>query len=401
MLKRIIAAVLAFSMIFVLASCKGKKDPAATKPTSELIASVTSEALNIPDKKIAILVAAEEQYPEDYRAAKQIEAAFPDKVTVREYPATVPLVAGDPEIMTISREIAADDSYGAIIYAKATQYTYDAVRAAKEVNPEIKTVCVEPEGSVDKLANSSELVICVDWVKAANDIVAQAKAQGAQYFIFFSHNRHISGNGAADDGIAMLYATAKNAVSVACEEQGITFISDTAPDPIHSGGINAVNRYMREAIGRHAESYPLAEGNVALFSSDAFAQQELINIANEKGYIYISPSFPSAYNGISSVYDVAIPENIIDVDTYIESAKAAVDGNAKFSIYSYPLATVMLYTAVYCTFDLLSGNTTAENLSDKVTMRATDCAANDGFTVETFGNYTNVFAVYCPAFEAL
>lgn len=402
MFKKFIAVFLALTMIFAFASCKDKDESTGetTQNVKQPLADITSQALNIPDKKVAILVAAESQYTEDYRAAKELETKFPDKITVKEYPETSKRVAGDPEIMTISKEIAADAAYGAIIYARATQYTADAIRVAKEVNPDIKTVCVEPEGSVDRLSKKSDLIICVDWVKAANDIVAAAKEQGAEYFLMFSHTRHISGSSALDS-IVMLYATAKNAFEVACEEQGISFVFDTAPDPNYSGGINDVNRYMREAVARHIDSGKIAGKNVAVFSTDTFAQEELLKIADEKGFIYLSPSFPTAYDGLREAFEIDMPENVADVSAYVANAKEAVSGEARYSIYNYPLASVMLYTAVYSTFDILSGKATAENLGEMTMMRAKDCAGNDAFTVEAFSNYTNVYAVYCPAFEII
>lgn len=402
MFKKIIAALMALTMIFSLASCKGKDNPTdeTTKAAKQPLADVTSQALNIPDKKVAILVAAESQYTEDYIAAKELEEKFPDKITVKEYPETSSLVAGDPEIMKISREIAGDSAYGAIIYARATHYTADSIRVAKEVNPDIKTICVEPEGSVDRLSKKADLVLCVDWVKAANDIVTSAKEQGAEYFLMFSHTRHIQGSSSLDS-LVMLYATAKNAFETACEEQGISFVFDAAPDPTYSGGINDVNKYMREAVARQIYQGNIDGKNVAVFSTDTFAQKELLKIADEREYIYISPSFPTAYDGLREAFEIKMPENIADVSTYVENAKASVSGGARYSIYNYPLASVMLYTAVYTTFDILSEKATAENLGETVTMRANDCAGSDAFTIEAFSSYTNVYAVYRPAFEII
>ena len=401
MFKKIIAVILSLSMIFAFAACKGKENEGTEPNATNLpLEGATSQALSVPGKKVAILVASKTQYAEDYAAAKKIEAKYPDAVKVFEYPETSRLVAGDPEIMKISKDVAADESYGAIIYARATQYTADAIRVAKEINSNIRIICVEPEGSVDRLSKKSDLIICVDWVKAAKDIVAAAKAQGAEYFLMFSHTRHISGSSGLDS-LVMLYATAKNALSIACEEQGIKFVFDTAPDPTYSGGINDVNRYMREAVARHVSSGKIAGKNVAVFSTDAFAQKELLNIANEKGYIYLTPSFPTAYDGLREIFDIKQPENIADVSAYVSNAKNTVSGNARYSIYSYPLASVMLYTAVYSAFDILSGKTTDSNLAEMVTMRATDCAVNSEFTIEKFADYSNVYAVYCPAFEII
>ena len=172
-IRRIIAATLAFVLVFSLAACKdnGKTDADPVVPS---------------EKKVAILVAPEAQYPEDYKAAAELAKEYPDKVIIKEYADSRVLKAGNPEIMTISEELAADSEIGAIIYARATQFTTNAISAAKAKNPDIVTVCVEPEESVDKISEAANLVLCADWAKAANDIVATAKQQGAKYLVVFS-----------------------------------------------------------------------------------------------------------------------------------------------------------------------------------------------------------------------
>ena len=109
MFKKIIAAFLAAVLVLSLAAC-GKKEKEPTEP------------IEAPTKKVAVLVAPEAQYPEDYKAAAELAAAYPEAVTVREYADSRILKAGNPEIMQLSEELAKDSSIGAIIYARATQY---------------------------------------------------------------------------------------------------------------------------------------------------------------------------------------------------------------------------------------------------------------------------------------
>ncbi|MBR5112543.1 MAG: DUF3798 domain-containing protein, partial [Clostridia bacterium] len=164
MLKRIFSALLAVILVFSLASCGKKKK-----------AEKFSKELKLPDKKVAILVAPEAQYPEDYRAAKVLEAQYPDNVIVKEYADSRVLVAGDAEIITLSKELAADETVGAIVYARATQFTNSAIQRAKEINDSLYTVAVEPEQSLSDIYSSANLVLCADWMKYSKDIVDTAK----------------------------------------------------------------------------------------------------------------------------------------------------------------------------------------------------------------------------------
>lgn len=381
MLKRIIASLLALILIFSFAACNKEKKPA--------------EEIVVPEKKVAILVAPEAQYPEDYRAAAAIAAKYPDKVIVKEYPDSRILKPGDPQIMEISRELANDSEIGAIIYARATQFTVNAINAAKAINPDLVTVCVEPEESVEKISAAANLVLCADWAEYGKAIVAQAKAQGAEHFVMFSFTRHINDN--------PLVAAQQIAIKAACEEQGIAFAYENSLDPTFSGGFSQAELFIREAVARLTLNERIKGENVVLFSTDSAVQSTLIDVANNKGYIYVSPSFPTAYNGLGEYYEIAMPEDNTDVAAYIENAKAAIaadtEGKARFAMYNYPLATTLVKSAVYCAFDILNGKTTAENMAERVAMRVTDAATGDTLTVKAYNDkLTNVYAAYSEGY---
>ena len=87
------------------------------------------------------------------------------------------LVAGDPEIITLSAEVAAQNDVGAIIYAGATQFTANAISAAKENNSNIITVAIEPERNFTSVEEKADLVITADWGKYADEIVANARGR--------------------------------------------------------------------------------------------------------------------------------------------------------------------------------------------------------------------------------
>ncbi len=378
---KIISVILILVLVFSFAACKDNKN----------------ETITEPEKKVAILVAPEAQYPEDYKAAQELAAEYPEKIIVKEYSDSRILRAGDPEIMQYSKELASDPEIGAIIYARATQFTTNAIREAESVNPEIVTICVEPEESIETISSLANLVFCADWAKVAKDTVAEAKERGAEHFVVFSINRHITNN--------PMYTSLNTAFKNECEAQGLNYVYDNSVDPIYSSGIKGAQLYIRESIARLYNNDKISGTNVALFSTDSSVQSTLVDISEERGFIYICPSFPTAYNGLGEKYAIEKPEKISDIKTYIENAKTIElpewEIKPRFSMYNFPLATTLLRSAVYCSFDILNGTTTAENFAEKVQERVTAAADNKDFTVAPYGELANTFMAYCPGFEVI
>ncbi len=380
--RRILSLIMAAVLLFAMAGCKNN--------------AAKGDEVVLPQKKVAILVAPEAQFPEDYKAAQELAAEYPETVIVKEYEDSRILKGGDPGIITLSKELAANAEIGAIVYARATQYTRNAIYKAKEINPDIVTVCIEPEDNIEEISELSSLVLCVDWAKAAEDIVAQAKAQGAKYFLSFFVSRTMTSNKLIRDAV--------NALKAACEAQGIKFISDSSADT-NSVQIAGAQKYIGEAIARHYMNNEIEGKDVAVFSTDSAVQSTLVEQANKKGLIYVCPSFPTAYNGIGEVLEIAAPEKITDVATYIKNAKDAVkadtSGTARLSLYKAPLAAILLRGAIHSAFDLLNGTMTAENMAEKVVSRISVAANSEELTVAAYDTMTNVFKAYQPGFETL
>lgn len=380
--RRILSLIMAAVLLFAMAGCKNN--------------AANGDEVVLPQKKVAILVAPEAQFPEDYKAAQELAAEYPETVIVKEYEDSRILKGGDPGIITISKELAANAEIGAIVYARATQYTRNAIYKAKEINPDIVTVCIEPEDNIEEISELSSLVLCVDWAKAAEDIVAQAKAQGAKYFLSFFVSRTMTSNKLIRDAV--------NALKAACEAQDIKFISDSSADT-NSVQIAGAQKYIGEAIARHYMNNDIEGKDVAVFSTDSAVQSTLVEQANKKGLIYVCPSFPTAYNGIGEVLEIAAPEKIADVATYIKNAKDAVkadtSGTARLSLYKAPLAAILLRGAIHSAFDLLNGTMTAENMAEKVVSRISVAANSEELTVAAYDTMTNVFKAYQPGFETL
>lgn len=372
-MKKITAFILCFAMVLAFAACGKKPQP--------------KEEIKVPEKKVAILVEPAEKNPEEYYAAKALEEKYPDTVVVKELPDSSVLKAGDPEIITVTEEISKDDSFGAIIYARASNFAFDAISRIKNAGSEIVTVCIEPECPVQKLANISDLIIGADWEKAADDMVKTAKESGAEYFTVFSFNRHLNNEICSD-----LCGFIENA----CKENGISYVYDNAGDNFNAGGSIITNRYMKEVFPRLVNNNRIKGENVAMFSTDSTVQKELVNQAETKGYIYICPSFPSISSGIGEYYEVEYNKSSKEYLSALKSAaNAEKDGKGRLWAYNFNLASVLLNAALESTFDILTEAITKENMSEKVCSRLDSQTDNKGFSSRAFKEYDNVFVAYC------
>ena len=85
------------------------------------------------NKKIAIITAPKDEYPEDYLAARALAQKYPETVVLRECEDSRILQKDDPQIVTLAQELAADPDVGAIIFARAARFTSTALIRAKSL----------------------------------------------------------------------------------------------------------------------------------------------------------------------------------------------------------------------------------------------------------------------------
>lgn len=378
-MKKIISVLLILAMIFTLGACgKKEKEEEILYPT--------------PEKKVAILTAPESQYPEDYKAAKEIAALYPETIELFEYPDSRVLKPGDPAIMEISREIAENEEFGAIIYARATQFTNEAIGAAKAINPGIVTLAIEPEQDVAKVAERADLVLCANWEKYCADIIKAAKKLGAEYFVYYSFKRHSSNN--------PLYSQIKGYLADGCKNNSIDFVYESSHDPNYTGGVEKANEFARASYDALVDSETISGTNVVLFTTDSSIQNTLIDVANEKGLIFISPTFPSLYSGIGEKFELPAPKSVYDEEFYEDTKFSVTDANCnlRYALYTYPLAAVLQKIALYSAFEILIGDNYATD-EDLVAANVKKVTENKKLTFEMFHTVDRVFEFYFPAFE--
>ncbi len=348
------------------------------------------------DKKIAIITAPKDEYPEDYMAVKALAEQYPDTVIHKELPDTRILHPGDPEVMTVAQELAADPAVGAIIFARAVRFSSAAILKAKALSPELVIAAVEPEDDIKAVAGSADFVTACDWTAAAGEIVSRAKDAGTEYFVFFSYSRL---------NMNSLVEGEQNALKSECENAGIEFIADNGNDPgggfTDETGIVKANDVIKERLAYLENKGRIKGENVVLFSADVTVQQTLVELADENGMIYIYPEFPGIFSGTGGAYGVDLPESIDASKEYIGALKNAVKSgsfSSKLFYYGFPLMTALINATFYGVVDILQCS--AGSLAECITSNLRKAAKNRKFAVSQ-GDDPNVFYGYCPDIQRM
>lgn len=379
-MKKILSLLLIFAMLFAFCAC-GKKDETEKNQSIEVV---------VPDKKTVIMVAPEDEYPEEYLAAHELADAYPDKVVVCEYLDSRIIKSGSTDLVVLSEEYAADETVGAILYARATPFTSDASRRAKTVNPNIVTAAIEPEADVDTVATVCDFVVCVDWERYAKDIVKTATDMGAKNFLFLTNDRHLQNSS---------YVNLKEYITDNCEKNRKTmkFTFRTMLDPFYNN-MDAVKNDCEKQIDELLEG-KFIDNDTVLFSTDSTVQSTLASVAKKKGMYYLCPEFPTAYEGVSQNYKVSYPETVTDIKTYTSSVKKFIpDAADHLAVFNFPLAAVMMKASLYTIFDLLNKEVKSENVIDRLDIRLNDTADFKEFKVRKFVGVSNTMKVYAPGF---
>ena len=113
-----------------------------------------------PGKKIAIVTATLSQNPEEYQRAAQLASKY-SYVEHVVYTDTRIGTSGILDFYKRVNDVAADESYGAIVIARANLGAVAAVRAAKAKNPDKIIVCTAPVENIETLAKSADAILAI------------------------------------------------------------------------------------------------------------------------------------------------------------------------------------------------------------------------------------------------
>ena len=330
-MKRLLSLLLALAMIFALAACGGGNDNAVT-PAEGTPADTAGDAADEPadepadaegteDWHIGIVTGSVSQSEDDRRGAEAFQAAYgEDKVTLAIYPDNFTEEL-ETTIQTIVN-MSDDPLMKAIIVNQSIPGTTEAFRQIKDRRPDIICIAGESHEDLPEIGSAADLVCNNDFVSRGYLIIRTAHELGCDTFVHISFPRHMS------------YETMSRRAAImeaACEEFGMKFILETAPDPTTDVGIPGAQAYILEKVPEWVEKYGK---NAAYFCTNDAHTEPLLKQLLEYGGYFIEADLPSPLMGYPGALGIDLTEEQGDFEKILAKVEASINekGGAGYTL---------------------------------------------------------------------
>ena len=320
-MKKLFALVLTFCIVFPLVACSLSS---GDQSNSGLGSASTPENFHI-----GIVTGTVAQSEDELRGAEAFIAKYGSVdsggiVMHSTYPDNF-----SQELETTITQIAsfADDPLcKAIIVNQAVPGTIAAFEKVREMRPDILLFAGEPQEDPAMVDAVADFAVSVDNVLRGYLIILGAKKMGATKFVHISFPRHMS--------IDVL-SRRHNIMKAACEELGLEFIDETAPDPTSDVGIPGAQQYILEQMPRWVEKYGK---DTAFFCTNDAQTEPLLKRVAELGAIFVEPDLPSPIMGYPGAFDIDLTAEAGDwpaILAKVEEVVVAAGGGGRMGTWAY------------------------------------------------------------------
>ena len=364
-MKKIITLLLAVLMVFGLTACGGN--------------SSDSAAADDDSFKIAIITGTVSQSEDDRRGAEAVQAKYgEDVITLATYPDNF-TEEYDTTVQTIVN-FADDPKVKAIVVNQAVPGTTEAFQKVKELRPDIICLAGEAHEDLPVIGAVADVVVNNNFIDRGYLMVHTAHELGCDTFVHVSFPRHLS------------YETMSRRIAImeaACEELGMKFVQETAPDPTDTsaGGMDGAVAFMKEHTPQWIETYGQ---NAAFFCTNDGETAPMLAALIENGGYFIEADLPSPLMGYPEALgglDTTAEAGDFDAITKkVEDAIVAAGGSGRFGTWTVSWGYTLSSGLGEYAYALLSGNAELQNADDIAagfkTASGKDWAGSDYKTID-------------------
>ena len=334
-MKKVVSLLLALIMAFSLVACGEKKD-------------------NTVPYKIGIVTGSVSQSEDDRRGAEAFQKEYgEDMVQLAIYPDNF-TEETETTIQSIVN-LSADPLMKAIIVNQSVPGTTEAFRKIKETRPDIICIAGEAHEDLPEIGSAADLVTNNDFVSRGYLIIRTAHELGCDTFVHISFPRHMS------------YETMSRRVAImkaACEEFGMKFVLETAPDPTSDVGVSGAQAYILEQVPAWVEKYGQ---KAAYFCTNDAHTEPLLKRLLECGGYFIEADLPSPLMGYPGALGIDLTEEAGDFEkilTKVESAIVEKGGADHFGTWAYSYGYTLSAGLAMHAKNVLDGKSELKDMDD-------------------------------------
>jgi hypothetical protein len=345
-MKKTIALLIVLSLVFSVFAA-GAQEASSS-------ASAASSSASTENFHIGIVTGSVSQSEDDRRGAEAFQAKYgEDMVKLAIYPDNFTEEL-ETTIQTIVN-LADDPLMKAIIVNQAVPGTAEAFKQIKEKRPDILCFAGEAHEDLPVIGEAADLVANNDFVSRGYLIIRTAHELGCDTFVHISFPRH------------MAYETMSRRVAImkkTCEEFGMKFVLETAPDPTTDVGVAGAQAYILEKVPEWIEKYGT---NAAFFcTNDAHTEPLLKQLLTYGGY-FIEADLPSPLMGYPGALGLDLTEEAGDFEKILAKVEAAVveqGGAGRFGTWAYSYGYTVSAGLAEHAYNVITGKSELLDMDD-------------------------------------
>ena len=338
-MKKVVSLLLALIMAFSLVACGEKKGETDDNTVPYKIGIVTGSVSQSEDDRRGA-----EAFQKEYGEDMVQLAIYPDNFT-EETETTIQSIVN----------LSADPLMKAIIVNQAVPGTTEAFRKIKETRPDIICIAGESHEDLPEIGSAADLVTNNDFVSRGYLIIRTAHELGCDTFVHISFPRHMS------------YETMSRRVAImqaACEEFGMKFVLETAPDPTSDVGVSGAQAYILEQVPAWVEKYGQ---NAAYFCTNDAHTEPLLKRLLECGGYFIEADLPSPLMGYPGALGIDLTKEAGDFEKILAKVESAIvekGGADHFGTWAYSYGYTLSAGLALHAKNVLDGKSELKDMDD-------------------------------------
>ena len=338
-MKKVVSLLLALIMAFSLVACGEKKGETDDNTVPYKIGIVTGSVSQSEDDRRGA-----EAFQKEYGEDMVQLAIYPDNFT-EETETTIQSIVN----------LSADPLMKAIIVNQAVPGTTEAFRKIKETRPDIICIAGEAHEDLPEIGSAADLVTNNDFVSRGYLIIRTAHELGCDTFVHISFPRHMS------------YETMSRRVAImkaACEEFGMKFVLETAPDPTSDVGVSGAQAYILEQVPAWVEKYGQ---KAAYFCTNDAHTEPLLKRLLECGGYFIEADLPSPLMGYPGALGLDLTEEAGDFEKILNKVESAIvekGGADHFGTWAYSYGYTLSAGLALHAKNVLDGKSELKDMDD-------------------------------------
>lgn len=258
---------------------------------------------------------------------------------------------------TISQivSLANDPLMKAIVMNQAIPGTAEGFRRVREMRPDILLLGGVPQEDPLVVAKTADLIMRNDFVSAGYRVIWAAKKLGAKTFVHISFPRHMS---------VETLTRRRMIFEQACNDLGLKFVFETAPDPTSDVGIVGAQQFMLENVPKWVKKYGK---NTCFYATNDAHTEPLIRQVVEFGGIFVEASLPSPLLGFPGALGIDLKAekgNFPLIMKKVEQAVVAKGGSGRLGTWSYSFGYSATVGLTQHAMNVIDGKSKMTNMKD-------------------------------------